>query len=710
MTFRTYVLTAAVALGVGCGGCGGEDGAAILATPAEVITASANAGATTAARPNILGGGGDVTRLLGRLDADLTSFMSETLEPTGARIEAARVERSARSCDGRRRSADEAPRWCEAEHIVYEPVAGAEQVRAEDGEAALYVLVGWAHAESIGSQLGWHDAVRRGKLAPADVAEAQTCLLWSWIIYTVRQGLVEDADWESIGRAFDRPVFDSVDSAAINRAFDTALDGGSDACGRSGTASVAAAATPAPPDDSIRAFTAPAPAATSARAADGGRVVASSGFDTTRDGFAFPNYGENGGPMLRAAEIRELFGTSVCVDPSAARCVLTAVADQWRTQQNDGLANGHCYGFSLLSLDLFHGPVLASRYGAATTHELRIADLDGTMSNPELAADLARDAVEQSLASVQRRARRFTPTELVQELLRSFRAGQGEFVLSMWMAGEGGHAVVPVGVIDRGDGKYDIQLYDNNFPATPLSHASDRRLHIDTAADTWEYDTGLRPDTRRSRWHGQGRDNRLWLTPAAAHALPQPCPFCDGAGAGAPTTITLAGHPELHGHLRITDAEGHVTGYAAGRLVNDIPGARIVQPQVLQRQFVRPEPMYEVPSGRAYTVELVDVPAGAPAQSIHATGPGLGVGLAGVTAEGATLRLGQEGAVTVRDAGGEPRLSAAVGEDQVRLVPDADRVRLDTGSHGRIRISGEVESATARDPATGRTTELEASG
>ena len=493
--------------------------------------------------------------------------------------------------------------------------------------------------------------------------------------------------------------------------------GGSDDRQPSRTAAATATAvpTPAPPEGAGKAFGGVAFGAFAASALDRkrGELIASSAFDTARNGFAFRNYGSNRGPMMRAEEVWEIFGDDVCVVGSASGCVLTPIAERWRLQLNAGLAIGHCYGFSTLSLQMFRGVVDPSEYGAASTHDLRIADANGAVTNPELAADLTRAAAMQTLPRVQARSRILSPRATIKVLIDAFRSGDDAYVLGFAMKGEGGHAVVPVAVLDQGSGVYEIQLYDNNFPYfAPLPGVSDRRMTIDTRANTWEYRISIRPGVPQDRWHGRGSDNPLLLVRSEDQTLPHPCVICPGAPAGTPITVTLSGHAERHGRLRITDREGRVTGYdGSGRVVNEIPGARIVPQQVIQRQFVEPEPFYEMPTGRGYVIRLVDVPPDAPPQAIHATGPDVGVGLAKLTDAGTTLRLGEGGGVALANAeqtAGAPLLSVAVeGDREVRIVPQAERLRLSPGRGGNLRIAGAVDTATAFDPELGARADIE---
>ena len=369
-----------------------------------------------------------------------------------------------------------------------------------------------------------------------------------------------------------------------------------------------AAPAPAAPASLGAAYTQPDVSEVSVSEPAKGAVVATSGFDTTTESFAFPNYGKSQGPNIRPQEMRELFGDGVCIDPAATPCELTPAAERWRQTVNPFGDGGHCYGFSVLSLAIHRGKVSASDYGGDTTQSLRLADDQGQVINDDLHADLGRSQASYHLPTALRRARRHTPTQALAKLRAAFASTDNkDYILAVYMPGEGGHAMVPTGIEDLGGGKFDVLLYDNNYPYVPGNPAySDRRFKIDTSADTWEYYLSVRPDVPSARWHGQGTTNRIELIPAPANDLPVPCPFCIDAPRATPTTVGLGGDPGKSGHLRITDREGRVTGWDGTRFVNEIPGAVLREQMAIQRELVAPEPFVELPPGGGYTIEQVD--------------------------------------------------------------------------------------------------------
>jgi hypothetical protein len=242
---RLGAVAVAAALTLGAAGCGGGDGgngsgstsAASTASVAVSPAAVRRQVATTtlpapASAPNVLGGNGEITRVLDRLDKDLGLFYSETLEPLGLKVRPATVRRLKGNgrCDGRPLKATAGPRWCQAEKAVVEPVPGAEAVRRDGGTAILYLQVAWAHAQAAGQALGWHTAVTRKRLAASEVKATEFCLMTSWIFYTLQQGLFDDQDLEVLDTAMaGSTLFAGIPQRAMSAAVKKGTNG-ADGC------------------------------------------------------------------------------------------------------------------------------------------------------------------------------------------------------------------------------------------------------------------------------------------------------------------------------------------------------------------------------------------------------------------------------------------------------------------------------------------------
>jgi hypothetical protein len=342
-----------------------------------------------------------------------------------------------------------------------------------------------------------------------------------------------------------------------------------------------------------------------------GKIVADDGFRPWVDGFDFENYGNDVGPEnMTAVEVEDLFGKSVCVPGTAARCRLTPVAQEWMKAENSRMAGGHCMGFSVTALEFYEGVRSTKDYGAKTAFGLPI------QGNVSLQSLLAENWTFQDLPSVQQRRVVGTPRQVLRTLVESLNDSKGEvYTIAIFKRdGTGGHAVTPFAVEDRGSSKFSILVYDNNFPGVI------RAIKVNTQRNIWSYVGGPDPSDTSEFYDGDAGTRSLSLFPTSPGVPTQPCPFCAGSRRGNPNAtgsstgsalptkqydqLTLIGNPTNHGHLILRDGDGHVTGFVGGRIVNGIPGVRILTTLTTQNWRDAPEPTYLIPPHLAVSVTV----------------------------------------------------------------------------------------------------------
>jgi hypothetical protein len=207
-----------------------------------------------------------------------------------------------------------------------------------------------------------------------------------------------------------------------------------------------------------------------------------------------------------------------------------------------------------------------------------------------------------------------TPKVVLRRLIEALNDPKGEvYTIAIFKRdGTGGHAVTPFAVEDRGGSKFSILVYDNNFPGVI------RAIKVNTQQNIWSYVGGPDPKDTSELYDGDAQTQSLFLYPTSPGIATQPCPFCSGGPVktgGASTgsvpapskqydQLTLIGNPANHGHLILLDADGHVTGFVGGRVVNNIPGVRILATITSQNWRVAPEPTYLIPPHLAISVTL----------------------------------------------------------------------------------------------------------
>lgn len=339
-----------------------------------------------------------------------------------------------------------------------------------------------------------------------------------------------------------------------------------------------------------------------------GEIIADSGFRPWVDGFAFENYGNDVGPVnLEPVQMQDLFGSQVCLSGSGEDCQLTPAAQKWMENQNDGMAGGHCEGFSITALRMWEETLSPADFGAERPIDLPIVD------NLPLQSTIAEHFVYQFLPSIVKGRVSGTPTEVLQVLADALNSGQELYTLGIYKSDfTGGHAITPFAVEDRGRGKYAILVYDNNFPGAL------RAVQVDTNTDTWSYVSGTNPDDVGQLYEGDAETETLELDPTTPGEGEQPCPFCrgDAAGSGAGgkgallpaaeryTEITLQGDPSNHPHLVFADDEGRRTGIVNGTMLREIPDVEVVKTYAVDNSSSAPEPRFRLPQGADYTITV----------------------------------------------------------------------------------------------------------
>ena len=284
-----------------------------------------------------------------------------------------------------------------------------------------------------------------------------------------------------------------------------------------------------------------------------GTLIADSGFRPYPHGFPLPNWGDagdwaqnalvygipdrvtltelkdgvfNGPAPLNSLALRRTLGDGVCRDPKAidrktGECELILGADLLAQVIETGGDGGHCFGMAAAAAALYNGQLPANQVGASGlgingANPMRnaavqtITRLFGTQYLNSNISNLAGDGQ--------------SPTAVVQTLVSELPAGKVPYVLTL-IGDEGGHGITPYAVTDRGDGVYDIAVYDNNFPFQ--AHA----VTVDTKDDSFVYTSATNPNAPDYTW-STANGSTIALIPLTEILSEQPCPVCRGKDKG----------------------------------------------------------------------------------------------------------------------------------------------------------------------------------
>jgi len=333
-----------------------------------------------------------------------------------------------------------------------------------------------------------------------------------------------------------------------------------------------------------------------------GRLIADTGFRPPADGFAFENYGITDATHdLTPAAVEQLFGKEVCASGSGVSCELIPPARAWMEEENDAMRAGHCFGMALSASRFYGRQLYPEGFGGQSPAQLALT------GNAPLQRTIAQGSALQELPSIRHKALAGTPNEILDHMVAGMTARKPLYVLGLFRAdGGGGHAVTPYAVEDRGDGRFAVLVYDNNYPGIT------RAVSFDRHANAWKFVAQSNPGDPQQIYAGQHHESNLALYPGVTPRGTVPCPFCNGAnrsksekGAQQYNEIALEGDATNHAHVVITDARGRTTGYVNGKVVNEIPGAEVMRRLNNKTWKEDAEPVYYVPANRPVSV-LVD--------------------------------------------------------------------------------------------------------
>ena len=357
-----------------------------------------------------------------------------------------------------------------------------------------------------------------------------------------------------------------------------------------------------------------------------GKIIADNGFNPSVDGFGVENYGNCGQTNLTAQSMSDLFGASqVCLSGSGASCQLDPSASKWMETTNEQMNGGHCMGFSVAALRFYSGNLSPSNYGADQTFKLDVH------RNKALQSLIAAGWVYQFLPAVTNKELVGTPNQILNSLIAALKAGKpgsnrsaaysnrsaaypssANLYTIKIFNNEGGHAVTPISVEDKGNGQYAVLIYDNNYPGIT------RAIQFDTKKNTWQYNAATKPGVAEALYTGDADHiYNMRLDPTGpGETTPQPfnftsAPNVGSAGAtGSSATlynqISLIGDPGNHAHLVIRDKKGRTTGFVNGQIVNQIPGVHVQQIASIANWAQTPEPNYLIPNNIGNVTVFID--------------------------------------------------------------------------------------------------------
>ncbi len=323
-----------------------------------------------------------------------------------------------------------------------------------------------------------------------------------------------------------------------------------------------------------------------------GTVIADSGFRPYPHGFPVPNWGSDksfvenamvfggatrvtleqlqkgqvAGPApLNALALRRTLGDGVCrnaksIDPKTGDCDLILGAELLAQMVETSALGGHCFGIAAAAAALYNGQLPANQVGASSLglNALNPMGNPATQTITRLFATQYLDpkVLPDAIAGQ-------SPTKLVRTLIQTLPSGTVPFVLTVF-GGVGGHAITPYAVLDRGNGLYDIAVYDNNFPLRALA------VTVDTTTDSFVYTSATDPNSPSYTW-STANESTISLVEIDDLLGQQPCPVCRGKDQG--TMLAFSSISQVNAEtvdISLLDLEGQPLAPSLYRVVSTL--------------------------------------------------------------------------------------------------------------------------------------------
>jgi hypothetical protein len=269
--------------------------------------------------------------------------------------------------------------------------------------------------------------------------------------------------------------------------------------------------------------------------APSGTVVADSGFEVWRDSFSFFNWGLGAGanaflgyPMdvdtgsFTNNDLITLFGADIgCTSVVDGQCIPNPIASLQAAMYEFQMLGGHCYGMAALASQVFNETIDPSAFTSSVPAW-------GMRLNAQVGRQIKLDWSKQMVWLTDKAKRAeytVTAKEAIDMLKKDLVDGSAPYILTFFFPG-GGHAITPIAVRDKGAGKYDVVVYDNNYPLR------ERAFRVDTVANTWEYLVMTQPGQGPVIARGTATSANLQLVPVDTVNELIPCGPCEKTADG----------------------------------------------------------------------------------------------------------------------------------------------------------------------------------
>lgn len=393
-------------------------------------------------------------------------------------------------------------------------------------------------------------------------------------------------------------------------------------------------------------------------------------------------------PVLNENVMVKLFGAEACVGRDTQNCTLTLPAFEWANMINRAMNGGQCEGMAVSSLTYFNhtdkprSPLDLSAHGVQREE-----------ATPLIAYYWSYQALDPVMSATINARRKSTPVEVEDELVGMFKKKQLATIAFWNPHGPGGHAVTPYAIEDKGNDIHWIKIYDNNYPD------KERYIIIDRKANTWRYDlAALNPAEPKMPWDGSADSHNIVIIPLDLRLQKAACPFCEESEKKVvwPRSASVS----------ISDPEGHRVAIEDGKIVNEIPGAEVIDLASWTQDADAVEPIFFLPASNDYDVSIGKGPKSASSPDDEAGvavfGPGTAVTVTGIDAAGGgekdTLSVPKDSTgIRYRSASGKmPALKLAIDDKKEGVSVRIANMNADKDSEVELAVDRKSGKATVQ--------------
>lgn len=382
------------------------------------------------------------------------------------------------------------------------------------------------------------------------------------------------------------------------------------------------------------------------------------------DGYSFVNYSLDANDAEGVVEewLAGILGQSGG-DPKLLEVMQRIIFPQTYTRFMDYVnasatsgVGGHCYGMSATSAEYFAGN-LSRPGGVGATSALSQSQANFNINLYHRAQ--MRSAMEAALSGDNWHPRDEGVQKTVDALRGSLRDQRKPLIIEFFgkqaIAGKPGqftypgHAILGYKLVDWGEGKHCVYLYDSNYPSSKIAGKAMPHFTFNPSGGGWTLPNYMGYGWAVGNWVSAQPLTRT-IPPTVMSALvPQIKQALADMAKLLATGNNIMAVLRCPADALITDGQGGAIGVKAGKVINTIAGAQVLSAKGAQ--------VYLLPAGRAYSVSVTRKGEGNIGLDLLHSEPGGNVGVVSYD----KLPIGSGGAAQVSLAADGKTTSAQVG-------------------------------------------------